>query len=232
MQTSYFTPRTHRKTCRASPNYFTENINFPTSHHSPFPTPWRWSPTRIMASSFLMRFLDHTQRRTTVGRTPLDEWSARRRDLYLTTHNTHEVHPCPLWDSNPHSQQASGLRPRGHWDRHKGALYLTLKMANNPETPYILRTSKRYWRPETGSTLSRDSFVCGLFYREEGINKDENIWEHSVVLPAMSQLSCYYFLLWCSVSKKRKLLMAAAKEWYPTYRFFDITVLLRLVISF
>ena len=33
--------------------------------------------------------LDHTQRRTTVGRTPLEEWSARRRDLYLTTHNTH-----------------------------------------------------------------------------------------------------------------------------------------------
>jgi len=26
-------------------------------------------------------FLDHTQRRSTVGRTPLDEWSARRRDL-------------------------------------------------------------------------------------------------------------------------------------------------------
>ena len=34
-------------------------------------------------------FLDHTQQRTTVSRTPLDEWSARRRDLYLTTHNTH-----------------------------------------------------------------------------------------------------------------------------------------------
>jgi len=28
-------------------------------------------------------------RHTTVGRTPLDEWSARRRDLYLTTQNTH-----------------------------------------------------------------------------------------------------------------------------------------------
>ena len=49
---------------------------------------WRCGPTRAMASS-IMRFLDHTQRRTTVGRTPLDEWSARRRDLYLTTHNTH-----------------------------------------------------------------------------------------------------------------------------------------------
>jgi hypothetical protein len=41
-----------------------------------------------MVSSFT-RFLNHTQRRTTIGRTPLDEWSARRRDLYLTTHNTH-----------------------------------------------------------------------------------------------------------------------------------------------
>jgi hypothetical protein len=29
--------------------------------------------------------LDHTQAHTTVGRTPLDEGSARRRDLYLTT---------------------------------------------------------------------------------------------------------------------------------------------------
>ena len=49
---------------------------------------WRCDPTRVMASSFLM-FLDHTQRRSTVGRTPLDEWSTRRRDLYLTTHNTY-----------------------------------------------------------------------------------------------------------------------------------------------
>ena len=40
------------------------------------------------------RFLNHTQRRTTVGRTPLDEWSVRRRDLYLTTHNNHKP-PCP-----------------------------------------------------------------------------------------------------------------------------------------
>ena len=40
-----------------------------------------------MEHQFLM-FLDHTQRRTTVGRTPLDEWSARRRDLYLTTHDS------------------------------------------------------------------------------------------------------------------------------------------------
>jgi hypothetical protein len=41
-----------------------------------------------MEHPFLM-FLDHTQWRTTVGRTPLYEWSVRCRDLYLTTHDTH-----------------------------------------------------------------------------------------------------------------------------------------------
>jgi len=35
------------------------------------------------------RYFEITLRPTTLGRTPLDEWSARRRDLYLTTHNTH-----------------------------------------------------------------------------------------------------------------------------------------------
>ena len=44
----------------------------------------------------LMRFLDHTKRRITVGRTPLNEWSARRRDLYLTTHNSHTRQPFKL----------------------------------------------------------------------------------------------------------------------------------------
>ena len=42
---------------------------------------------RLLMHLFLM-FLDHT-RHTTVSRTPLDEWSARHRDLYLTTHDTH-----------------------------------------------------------------------------------------------------------------------------------------------
>jgi hypothetical protein len=39
---------------------------------------------------------DHTQWRATVGRTPLDEWSACRRDLYLTTHNTHNIQTSML----------------------------------------------------------------------------------------------------------------------------------------
>jgi hypothetical protein len=34
-------------------------------------------------------FLDHTHPRSRVRMTPLDESSARRRDLYLTKHDTH-----------------------------------------------------------------------------------------------------------------------------------------------
>ena len=71
--------------------------------------PWRCGLKRVMASSFL-RFLDHTQRRITVGRTPLDALSVRHRDLYLT-HNTHDRYPCPRWDLNPQSQQTSYRRP-------------------------------------------------------------------------------------------------------------------------
>ena len=47
-----------------------------------FTTDWVW----LLIFTW---FLDHTQRRTTVGRTPLNERSVRRRDLYLTTHNNH-----------------------------------------------------------------------------------------------------------------------------------------------
>jgi hypothetical protein len=31
----------------------------------------------------------HSVLHNILGNTPLNEWSARRRDLYLTTHNTH-----------------------------------------------------------------------------------------------------------------------------------------------
>ena len=45
-------------------------------------------PQRANASS-LSRIHDHTQH-TTLSRTSLDEWSARRSHLYQTTHNTHK----------------------------------------------------------------------------------------------------------------------------------------------
>jgi hypothetical protein len=65
---------------------------------------------------------DHTQAHTTVGRTPLDEGSARRRDLYLTTQTLYETNihaPGGIRTHDPSKRSAADLRlsPRGHWDR-------------------------------------------------------------------------------------------------------------------
>jgi hypothetical protein len=86
---------------------------------------WRNSPQWARASSFL-RFLDQAQRRTTVGRTPLDERSARHKDLQLTTHNTHNrqtsMTPVRFEPTTPPGErpQAYALdRATGHWDRRR-----------------------------------------------------------------------------------------------------------------
>ena len=87
-----------------------------------------YSPQWAVASS-LTRFLDHTQRRATFGRTPLNEWSVRRRDLYLTTHNTHnrQISMPPggirTHDLSRRAAKDLRLRPRGHWDRPFYACY-------------------------------------------------------------------------------------------------------------
>jgi hypothetical protein len=82
-----------------------------------------WQPPQWARASSFTRFLDHTQRRTTVGRTHVDEWSARRRDLYLTTNNTHNTQtsmsPVGFKTHILSSRAAADLRLRlcGHWSR-------------------------------------------------------------------------------------------------------------------
>jgi len=73
--------------------------------------PWPQTAWQLGPAPDSIKMIYHTQRCTTVGTTPLDKWSARRRDLYLTTHNTENRHSCLWWDSNPQSQQAIGRRP-------------------------------------------------------------------------------------------------------------------------
>jgi hypothetical protein len=60
-------------------------------------------PLRVWAASF-WRFRDNTQGRTTVGRTPLDEWSALRRNLYLR--------------NTQHGIQVLGWRNQEGWHVH------------------------------------------------------------------------------------------------------------------
>jgi hypothetical protein len=66
--------------------------------------------------------LDHTQTHTTVGRSPLDEGSARRRDLYLTTQTLYKTNihvPGGIRTHDPSMRSAADLRlrRRGHWDQ-------------------------------------------------------------------------------------------------------------------
>jgi hypothetical protein len=70
-------------------------------------------------------------RHTTLGRTPLDEWSARRRDLYLTIHNTHKwqtsMPPAGFEPANPKGRAAADLclRSRGHREHTNWELLFT-----------------------------------------------------------------------------------------------------------
>ena len=68
----------------------------------------RCDPTRAMAPSVL-RLLDHAQRCTTVGRTPLDEWSSSRIDFCLTTHNTRN------WQTSMPTAEFEPIISAGEW---------------------------------------------------------------------------------------------------------------------
>jgi hypothetical protein len=69
--------------------------------------------------------------RDTLSRTPLDEWSARRRDLYLTTQHSSEtdIHaPGGIRTHNPSKRAAIDrhLRLHGHRNRGGGGCLNTL----------------------------------------------------------------------------------------------------------
>jgi hypothetical protein len=61
----------------------------------------------------------HSIKHNTIGRTSLDEWSARHRDLYLITQETDIHTPGGIRTRNPSKRAAADprLRPRGNWDR-------------------------------------------------------------------------------------------------------------------
>jgi hypothetical protein len=75
-----------------------------------------------MASSST-RFLDHTQRRATVCRTPGRVISSSQRPLTDNTQPTQQanIHASSGIRTHDRSRRAGvdlRLRPRGHWDRH------------------------------------------------------------------------------------------------------------------
>ena len=127
--TRHFCTELHTdKGCRKDRRNFIYALQYTYGNRPPFTAQHRlagWHETHSLTLRWLMSyiyiymehpflmFLDHTQRRTTVGRTPLDEWSARRRDLYLTTHNTHNRQTSmPLVGFEP--MISAGERPQAY----------------------------------------------------------------------------------------------------------------------
>jgi hypothetical protein len=94
-----------------------------------------------MECIFLM-FLDHTQRRSTVVRTPLDEWSARLRDLYLTTHDTH---------NRQLSMPPVGVEPRISVSERPAAAHLLRSWVRLPPGEWIFVRCE--WRVLSGRGL-------------------------------------------------------------------------------
>ena len=130
---------------------------------------WRGSPQWTKASSFT-RYLGQTQRRATVGRTLLDEWSARRRGLYLTSHNTRNrqtsMSPGGIRTHNLVKRAAADprLTPRGHRDR------LTTCLTQTNSTiqiynffPYLPENTISLYRKPKKLFLCRGK-NCGLFW--------------------------------------------------------------------
>jgi len=83
----------------------------------------------VTRQSFYYQGFTITLRHDTFGRTPLDEWSARRRDVYLATHNTHNrqtsMSPAEFEPPVPASE-----RPQTHDLVHvatgAGSIFITL----------------------------------------------------------------------------------------------------------
>jgi hypothetical protein len=76
----------------------------------------------IGSGSAQCRGFTNTLRHTTLDKISLDEWPARRRDLYLTTHTTHkrqtDLHaPRGIRTLNPNNRAPTDrrLRPHSHW---------------------------------------------------------------------------------------------------------------------
>ena len=97
-----------------------------------------------------------THRHTTVSRTPLDKRSARNRDLYLTTHNTHN-RKTSIPRAGLELAISASERPQTH----------TLDRAVTGIGFSYVHNSFTYWL-KMADTLSKEAWLCN----STGINKN------------------------------------------------------------
>jgi hypothetical protein len=127
-----------------------------------------------------------TLRHTTVSRTPLDEGSARHRDLHLTTQHPQETNihaPGGFRTHDPSKRSAADLCLRlcGHWDR-RVSLHLSLNISN-VQAITVLSKSWHYLKKELCNQPSlrlRSTMIFLQWFPDKKIT-------HSVLL---------YLILW------------------------------------
>jgi len=149
-----------------------------------------------------------TLRYTTLGRSPQDERSARRRVLYLTTHNTHNrqtsMPPAGLEPTFPAS-----MRPQTHaLDRAAtGIGTITLKTANewtgrilNKLLPSGIR---RWWSGKQLPTFRKDLSATSAKYGDCEVSCSRFLRKASRYVPNYTE------------SSARTRLSPASKQWWP-----------------
>jgi len=104
-----------------------------------------------------------TIRHTTLSRTPLGEWSARRKKLYLTKHKTHKRHiyaPRGIRTRSSSKRAAADphFRPCSCWDRYVTSLSQVYRRGISMDSQICLT-----------STRAKSDFEClvmhiGWFY--------------------------------------------------------------------
>jgi len=145
------------------------------------------------------RGLTITLRHNTLGSSPLDEWSARRRDLYLTTYNTHKRHPCPggIQTRIPSKRAAADprFRPGGHWDRPSTGCTINKCLW----LVYFIVSRQSFFNPLTpndhysGRTATLTSKCCILYIYSTNIGTE--YFKHGIYCPFYSLQNAVCFII-------------------------------------
>ena len=174
------------------------------------------SPQWARASSFT-RFLDHT-RHTTVGRTPLDEWLARRRDpLPDNTQHSQQTNIQALGGIGTHnlSRRATAdprLRPRGRWKHSVSAkrgqmmqcnallqmLLVFIRSYAKSVLRYKFLILYTYHHPYTQCLRQQGCEGPCLFVENKNGPAIKNVWEALVCAIVLNwyRLTTYRCLVW------------------------------------
>jgi bacillopeptidase F (M6 metalloprotease family) len=110
-----------------------------------------------------MRFLDHTKRRATVGRTPVDEWSARCRDLYLATHNRQTSIPPVGFEPTIAAGERSYTYALDRAASGTGSQWVWYNQKTGKANKYVTETESRV---RVGKHLSDLSPICMVWNKE------------------------------------------------------------------